>query len=285
MAGYPKLGTLMGSHPEYAIFRRFGALNAENLLYLQAEIQDLEILLRIQQSKDKSSTDQDQRIYDREWCTLKECCEAEAYHGRRVTQWSLILQIREKIKEYNAALLQESAVIKLGHPQPICVNFLQAWMQRPAMGDIQLLGGDRKIWSEPDLLDMVSLHHPTSEGLFSNWAAALAMEYFHKYVGRHWIQLPESAEYLANTTSYHDITLLRVARFFATVVACTLPVLSMSILYSVGPMAQRLGIIGVLTTAFSLCMGLITTASVEGIFAATAAFAAVQVVFVGTSAA
>jgi hypothetical protein len=46
MEGYPKLSRLMAFYPEVAIFRRFGALNAENLLYLQAELQDLEIALQ-----------------------------------------------------------------------------------------------------------------------------------------------------------------------------------------------------------------------------------------------
>jgi hypothetical protein len=38
MNGYSKLASLMGAHPELAIFRRFGTLNAQNLLYLQAEL-------------------------------------------------------------------------------------------------------------------------------------------------------------------------------------------------------------------------------------------------------
>jgi hypothetical protein len=40
--GYPKLARHMGASPEIAIFRRFGALNAQNLLYLQAELVHLE---------------------------------------------------------------------------------------------------------------------------------------------------------------------------------------------------------------------------------------------------
>jgi hypothetical protein len=33
----------MGSHPELAIFRRFGALNLQNILFMQAEIAGLEV--------------------------------------------------------------------------------------------------------------------------------------------------------------------------------------------------------------------------------------------------
>jgi hypothetical protein len=45
-AGYAQLASLMGAHPEVAVFRRFGALNAQNLLYLQAELTHLELELR-----------------------------------------------------------------------------------------------------------------------------------------------------------------------------------------------------------------------------------------------
>jgi hypothetical protein len=40
--GYEGLAQLMGVYPELAIFRRFGALNLQNVLFLQAEITALE---------------------------------------------------------------------------------------------------------------------------------------------------------------------------------------------------------------------------------------------------
>jgi len=50
--GYPKLSYEIGRDPEMAIFRRFGALNAQNLLYLQADITLLEQELREQEMDD-----------------------------------------------------------------------------------------------------------------------------------------------------------------------------------------------------------------------------------------
>jgi hypothetical protein len=40
--GYPMLAAYMGLTPETNIFRRFSILNARNLLYLQAELTNLE---------------------------------------------------------------------------------------------------------------------------------------------------------------------------------------------------------------------------------------------------
>jgi len=42
MEGYAKLSSLMGTDPEFAIYRKFAALNAQNLLYYQAELMGLE---------------------------------------------------------------------------------------------------------------------------------------------------------------------------------------------------------------------------------------------------
>jgi hypothetical protein len=100
LEGYPKLSRLMASYPEAAIFRRFGALNAEKLLYLQAELQDLEIALRKQQKEDLASNRRDRILYSRDWWTLKESGAAEAEEGNDGRQWELVLKIRKKLKEY-----------------------------------------------------------------------------------------------------------------------------------------------------------------------------------------
>jgi hypothetical protein len=42
MSDYHSLANLVGRYPECAIFRRFAALNAKRLLYMQAELSHLE---------------------------------------------------------------------------------------------------------------------------------------------------------------------------------------------------------------------------------------------------
>jgi hypothetical protein len=46
MDGYAKVALLMSRHNEYGIVRRFGELNFKNLLYLQAELVELEAQLQ-----------------------------------------------------------------------------------------------------------------------------------------------------------------------------------------------------------------------------------------------
>jgi hypothetical protein len=65
--------------------------------------------------------------------------------------------------------------------------------------------------------------------------------------------------------------------------ASLLPVASIVVLYCVESMWRRLLIVAGFTGAFSLALGLVTNGQLVDIFAASAAFAAVQVVFVGSS--
>jgi len=92
-------------------------------------------------------------------------------------------------------------------------------------------------------------------------------------------------------------------KVLATVIACLLPVVGIVVLYVIPYTSTRIGIIAAFVTIFSFTLNLTTSAHMKDIFAATAAlvplmtpghlssitdrthrFAAVLVVFVGTTA-
>ncbi|KAG4426053.1 hypothetical protein IFR04_000760 [Cadophora malorum] len=129
---------------------------------------------------------------------------------------------------------------------------------------------------------MVALQGPTIDDVFTAWISESAIPAFHKLWGR-FCKEPESDEHLRNTVLYSDSSLIRITKLLTTVLACLIPVVSIIILYTVDRMSKRLGIIGAFTATFSFFIGLVTSASLADIFAATAAFAAVQVVFVGST--
>ena len=93
--GYPKMADFVGLEPQLAIFKRFGSLNAENLLYMQAEIASLEEDLSLIVASDAStSNDKANRNYASSWRTLQEA-------GEQSAQWRKRMQIRERLKEYS----------------------------------------------------------------------------------------------------------------------------------------------------------------------------------------
>lgn len=61
-----------------------------------------------------------------------------------------------------------------------------------------------------------------------------------------------------------------------------LPVLAITILYCIHSMGARLGGVAAFTFAFSIVLGFFTNGELIDVFAASAAFAAVQAVFVGS---
>jgi len=70
MEGYCYLATLMSRNPETSIFRGFKMLNAQNLLYIQAELTELEIELKALQEKYKASGNPNGQKYHRNWYLL-----------------------------------------------------------------------------------------------------------------------------------------------------------------------------------------------------------------------
>ena len=95
MEGYAKLASQMSIDPQYAIYRKFGALNALNLLYYQAELVGLEADLQATAAEDRVSQDSEKRLFDANWFEL-----SNAGPGKNM-QYQQLLQLRQTLKEYS----------------------------------------------------------------------------------------------------------------------------------------------------------------------------------------
>jgi hypothetical protein len=87
----------MVDHKDLGIFRRFAALDAQDLIYLQAELSLLDMRLRQHVSYDSQSEHERQTCYSRDWQTLS---MAEHLDGATETRWQTFLEIREKLAKY-----------------------------------------------------------------------------------------------------------------------------------------------------------------------------------------
>ena len=92
--GYPKLADYVALEPQLAIFKRFGALNAENLYYMQAEIASLEEELRQIIADDTKSRDRKVQQFSKSWRILQAA-------GENSAQWQKRMEIRVRLKEYS----------------------------------------------------------------------------------------------------------------------------------------------------------------------------------------
>jgi hypothetical protein len=96
VVGYPKLAAKFEVLPEASSYRRFGALNAQNLLYYQAELTYLEEKLQRQQKKDEIDQIGHGSSYAKNWYWLK-----HSKADGNGAQLELVMQIRMLLKEYS----------------------------------------------------------------------------------------------------------------------------------------------------------------------------------------
>jgi len=91
----------MGLVPETAMFRRFGALNARNLLYLQQELAVIEKKLIKQEWDDNQSQDSKKCKYaiDARWLH-----SATSARDGDTKQKDLILEMRNLLSQYSESM-------------------------------------------------------------------------------------------------------------------------------------------------------------------------------------
>jgi hypothetical protein len=97
VTGYPRIAGEMSTLLELALFRRFGALNTRNLLYLQNELASLERALKQAERQDSMDPRGRKAYYARDF----HCLDISGQDGPDAKQPNIFLRIREKLEEYN----------------------------------------------------------------------------------------------------------------------------------------------------------------------------------------
>jgi len=272
MEGHAKVAQLMSQHPELAIARRFGHLNMQNLLYLQAELVHLE-------AEYKKIAEDDHRNpgrldFAKDWLSLSQS-DDEA----DLEQWEKLLEIRPKLKEYNDCFAQVVRMTEQDGPNPYDLRFLRNWLERPKMGNFPILGPDQHVWEKSNEKDLAAIQRRQGDDPFTRWFIDSCIPRFHNVFGKYFkSHLPEEPE--SEISQYSEAHLTGVVHVLSTVLASLLPISSIVILYFVSNLLVRLGIVVTFTAIFSFSLALITQSKRIEIFAGTSAFAAVQVVFV-----
>jgi hypothetical protein len=107
LEGYPRLADMMERSTETAIFRRFGALNALNLLRLQAELHDLEHELEEVIKEDFRSKDSIRAGYSTDFKLVARW----AQDGDSIYHETLV-KIGEKLEQYSqCSTVKDSTVL------------------------------------------------------------------------------------------------------------------------------------------------------------------------------
>ncbi|KAK5442569.1 hypothetical protein LTS15_010993 [Exophiala xenobiotica] len=274
----------MGVQPSTAIVRKFNGLNILNILRLQAELQDLESKLSDIRAEDADAQGPDANDLDRpRYVKDFQLMRSWKQQSGDSEQYDTILEIGQTLQEYNTALQQMLDLRKAEAPTAQEVGFLQTWLKRPTQGGDFLNDVEIKIWAEENVADLISLsHHRLHQDPFSKFLAGKLLNAYPWVVGRRADAisglLPDGG-----IKEYKDERMLALSKAMSSALSALLPTVTILVLYFVHRMLVRIGLMIIFTVLFSLALSAFTEARKVDVFSATAAFAAVEVVFIGST--
>ncbi|KAF2002119.1 hypothetical protein P154DRAFT_618864 [Amniculicola lignicola CBS 123094] len=278
LEGFPSLSSLLCSDSDLQVYRRFNRLASRNLLYLQAEILDIEARLEehdaedveIANSENDATESMEVKLNARCWEVFKE--KAKSGDRKAQERMDLIRELRERMAEYQDALIRQSALMNLETPGPRVRGAITGWfeLKKP------LVGRSRNMFSDAAQYDTVALRTPPDQDRLTRFLQnSLGYFFRHRKTKKEYPLDWDGMYYFPETTIRHIVS------FTSVFIAAALLVGAITSLYFVQKPSSMIGLLAAFTTLFAGSIGLLTNARKVDIYAATAAYAAVLVVFVG----
>ncbi|KAL5337872.1 hypothetical protein BJX70DRAFT_399145 [Aspergillus crustosus] len=286
---YDTLAALMTNDKGLSIFRSFKRLNAKNLLYLQAEIaiKEKELNMLIQRDHDLEAQRTNSNVSHSNTAGNRgsspvfggkmSCSVRMLKEGIEPSeQWVKWLEVRELLEKYNTALTQHAQLLRLKPPYARDLDIFRDWIKSKAFCSMAV---ERNQWfgaKGENTEDLIALRgrYDNVDSL-TRWAFRVAIPVWHRYMGN-----GKGGDLETGTVYYDDEKIIRATRVTSTITSSVIPASSMLVLYLVNDMIWRLVIIILYNIGFSIIIGLLAKARRVEVFAASTAFAAVQVAFI-----
>ncbi|KAH8814405.1 hypothetical protein F5882DRAFT_69499 [Hyaloscypha sp. PMI_1271] len=292
--GFPDVSEYIGSDRELALFRRFDVLGARNLLYLQARLLVLEEVLKRYDDEDKDFIRRNCKInaekeiipseaalealqITKDWTTFVSRAEKDirdddfSKNGRTKDHYrkrlDTILEIQTVLKQYQEALILHNKVLQLDSPGSRALEVFKAWFNRKK----PFAGKGNKLMENDDI---AALRPSQGQDRLSKT--------LQKRVG--WMfqekrPVPPSWGEMVYFSEKHLTRAVQILSVLFLALALTGAIIA---LHYIAPTGWRFGALGGFLLTFALAVGTLTNATTPEMFAATAAFAAVLVVFIAT---
>ncbi|EHK50253.1 hypothetical protein TRIATDRAFT_280152 [Trichoderma atroviride IMI 206040] len=258
--GFPSLSDFIASDRDgtSAIFKRFNRLAARNLLVLQSELAELEAKLDRYDHEDQADR-QDKADRLNALQSLRNWEDYKARNDKNSDRMKLLEQIRTTLKEYNRKILKAFRIYFFhGRPEE--------------SKDWPMLGGhSSSLYEDPD--DLLVLHTTEPPDRLTVFVQDY-LGFFFRDENTH----GASAGPLVGYASGKKISIF--ISYLSAILAALLLVGAIIILYRTKSNDVKLGLLALFTTLFAASVGLLTNAKQAEVFGATAAYAAVLVVFV-----
>lgn len=289
--GYPSLADWISRDPDHEtfIFRRFDRLVARNLLNLQSDLVAREQRLDRMDEESRQRKDVGLRL----WETFLDELEGGGNQAYATKRRDLFDKLEQKMKEYRKlspvrvllssdirsllqteeALLRQSQIAQLSRPRHRPYSIFYDWFHGKELNHVRkhpvIRGQAEKILnSKQDLLALKSASDTDTISRFlqDNWPSR----------GKQFHPKHSTAHFKEKNVSW-------VVGIISTIAAAALLIGSIAVLNIVGNQNRRIGWIAGFTLLFALSVVLLTNAKRVEVFAATAAYVAVLVVFVSNN--
>ncbi|KAI1264650.1 hypothetical protein F5Y18DRAFT_76077 [Xylariaceae sp. FL1019] len=256
--GYPRLASLVGSHPSFHVFRRFSAVRARMLLYQQDKISQLEEELEaVDQTEQKA-----------------------LFHGARRRDMNperraLISQLKLAMADYDDLLIRTREALSAKPARPRDVNNLHEWIKATGC----LSREEFKYLQKQDLMAVVPFEPDGLLESLSGWVEDLIIWTSSKIR----MNLRTSQSRDENMHIFSDSLIKKLTRVILTFVASItilIPIIASSLIVSA---VGRLALVAFAIPIFMLVLSLAASPRASEIFVAGAAYAAVVVVYVSNS--
>jgi len=289
--GYPALARWIScdSDSEPFVFRKFARLSARHILHLQAKLITLEHEIDRLDEAAKTSSDPEARQASRRYETLIKYKDDETRKEKeRIKKLEdlgdLLKEYRkyffyeegfEKAYDIDETLLRQTQICDLKPPSTRVLSTYRSYLEgtgirADGLETLPLLSGRAKDFLSPETEgDLIALKTPTEQDFLS------------RYLQDHWaFQTRQPAELLDRTTIYKNSHVVRTVAAISMIMAAILLISAILSLHVVTSDKAKLGLVAMYTVVFALSVALLTNAKRAEVFAATAAYAAVLVVFV-----
>ncbi|KAF1917580.1 hypothetical protein BDU57DRAFT_571053 [Ampelomyces quisqualis] len=265
-SGHPRLAERIAVNPETGIYRRFDALNARRILYLQAELCILERKLQRQEEKDNKATTGKGPEYSTDYQIM-----LEAPGNLPQRQLELIQEMQDKLEQYNNAVIQISMLHKIKAPDRFDLHDMQMFLQSAEFGPPFLTGADARTWGSSKFPndhppDLIGVHPRLKEDTFSRVVAERAIHLFKCGLGR----LTKGNKHHGRRV-YYDSTVLKVTFGMTSGLAALLPITSILVLVNLHSLKAQLWTVAAFNVLISVCLTFFTDAKRTDVFAVNAA--------------
>lgn len=172
---------------------------------------------------------------------------------------------------------------QLSSPRKYDFNFLHRWLGHRCGGDLFLQGIEADPYEQHNLGDLVVLSGGSESGdSLVEYLCAKLVPIYHNLLG-HKIHRPMMDGVFDDMWEYKRDIVKELGNSLCMLLSALVPAASIFTLYFLRSMVARLAAIASMSLLFSLLMTFIIRGSRGETFAATTAFAALQVVFLGGS--